>query len=116
MDQAQLDTQIFTVGGTVQASSGRYIERRADEELLAFCRAADFTYILSARQMGKSSLMMRTSERLAQEGIRSVKIDLTLIGTQVDAESWYFGLLYEIRKQLRLKTNLLAWWQENGHL
>src|SRR5437764_11149463 len=106
-----IETQIYTVGGTVQAGNGCYISRQADEDLLALCRANIFTYILTARQMGKSSLMMQTAERLACEGIRSVKIDLAVIGTQVDAEGWYFGLLFEIRKQLRLSCDLCAWWQ-----
>src|SRR5262245_26776752 len=111
-----VDPPIYTIGGTVQAGSGRYIARRADEELLALCRAGAFAYILAARQMGKSSLMLRTAERLAAEGIRSVQIDLTLIGTQVDAASWYFGLLFEFRRQLRLQTNVLDWWQTYAEL
>lgn len=36
---------IYTVGGTVQAGSGIYIERNADVELLNACRAGKFTYI-----------------------------------------------------------------------
>lgn len=55
-----LETPFYTVGGTVQAGQGRYIARAADAELLALCRAGTFAYILSARQMGKSSLMLRT--------------------------------------------------------
>ncbi len=111
-----VDPPIYTIGGTVQAGSGRYIARRADEELLALCRAGAFAYILAARQMGKSSLMLRTAERLADEGIRTVQIDLTLIGTQVDAASWYFGLLFEFRRQLRLTINVLDWWQTYAEL
>lgn len=106
----------FTIGGTVQAGQGRYIAREADEELLALCRAGAFGYVLTARQMGKSSLMLRAAEHLACEGIRSVQIDLTLIGTQVDAEGWYFGLLFEIRRQLRLGCNLVAWWADHADL
>ena len=55
----------FVAGGTVQAGGGVYLERHADRELLEHCRAGDFTYILTSRQMGKSSLMIRTAERLA---------------------------------------------------
>jgi WD40 repeat protein len=111
-----LEANIYTVGGTVQAGRGFYLERQADHDLLQLCQRAEFAYILSARQMGKSSLMVRTAERLAAEGIRSVKLDLTLIGTQLEAESWYFGLLFEIKKQLRLKFDLVGWWQEHASL
>ena len=89
---------IYTVGGTVQASGGLYIPRKADEDLLALCRAGTFAYVLTSRQMGKSSLMVRTAERLAQEGIRSVIIDLKQIGVQVTAEEWYLGLLTTIEE------------------
>jgi WD40 repeat protein len=109
-------TRIYTIGGTVQAGGGRYIVRRADDDLLALCRERAFAYILSARQLGKSSLLLHTAERLADEGIRSVLIDLTLIGTQVTAEGWYFGLLDEMAAQLRLTTDVLAWWEARAAL
>ena len=57
------DASLYTVGGTVQANEGAlYISRRADEELLALCEEAQFAYVLTPRQMGKSSLMIRTAE------------------------------------------------------
>ena len=52
----------------MQAGGGVYLERRADRDLLEHCRAGDFSYILTSRQMGKSSLMIRTAERLTAEG------------------------------------------------
>jgi tetratricopeptide (TPR) repeat protein len=113
------DTSIYTPGGTVQAGKGVYIPRQADDELLDLCRAGKFTYILTARQMGKSSVMVRTSERLMQEGIKSVAIDLTKIGaakTDVTAEKWYFGLLLVIKTRLGLKVDLLQWWDQNKRL
>lgn len=107
---------IYTVGGTVQAGSGFYIPRRADEELLKLCREGSFAYILSPRQLGKSSLMVHTSERLSEEGVQSVIIDLTQIGVQVTAEEWYLGLLTLIEDQLMLETDTVQWWQARKHL
>ncbi len=107
---------IYTVGGTVQAGGGIYIPRQADEELLALCRARTFAYILAPRQVGKSSLMVRTAEQLADEGIQSVIIDLTQLGVQVTAEEWYLGLLTIIADQLMLDTDVLEWWQSLKHL
>ena len=108
---------LYTVGGTVQAGSGGlYISRHADEELLAACRTNTFAYILTSRQMGKSSLMVRTAEQLAQEGIISVIIDLTQLGIQLTAEEWYLGLLTTIEDSLSLKTNVVSWWQSQAHL
>ncbi len=73
-------TTIFTVGGTIQAGWGLYLTRKVDEELLQLCRAGTFAFVLTARQMGKSSLMVRTAERLAAEGTYSVIIDLNQLG------------------------------------
>ncbi len=73
-------SNIFTVGGTVQAGGGLYVPRQVDEELLALCRAGTFAYVLTARQMGKSSLMVRTAEELAEAGTHAVFIDLSQIG------------------------------------
>ncbi|HVG19526.1 MAG TPA: AAA-like domain-containing protein [Blastocatellia bacterium] len=109
-------TGMYTVGGTVQVGSGLYIPRRADDDLLSLCRAGSFSYILTPRQMGKSSLMVRAAERLAEEDIQSVIIDLTQLGVQVTAEEWYLGLLVVIEDQLMLDTDVVKWWQERAHL
>ncbi|MDY7231368.1 AAA-like domain-containing protein [Hyalangium rubrum] len=110
------DTHLFTTGGTVQASGGLYLTRRADEELLALCREGTFAFVLTARQMGKSSLMTRTSERLIAQGCRSVIIDLNALGTRLTVEQWYLGLLVELESQLSLKQSVTDWWHEHEHL
>ena len=107
---------IYTVGGTVQAGGGIYVPRHADEELLELCRQRIFTYILTSRQMGKSSLMVRTAERLADEDIQSVVIDLTQLGVKLTAEQWYLGLLSIIEEALMLDTDVVKWWQSRNHL
>jgi len=107
---------IYTTGGTVQAGGGIYLSRQTDEELLTLCRAGTLSYILTPRQMGKSSLMVWTAEQLSQEGVRSVIIDLTQLGVQVTAEQWYLGLLTIIEEQLELETDVVQWWQERTHL
>jgi formylglycine-generating enzyme required for sulfatase activity len=107
---------IYTVGGTVQAGGGIYIPRKADAELLALCRAGEFAFILSSRQVGKSSLMVRTAQQLEKEGIRSVIIDLSSIGVKILANEWYLGILNEIANTLELKTNFFEWWDERAGL
>ena len=113
MDKAS----VFTVGGTVQAGGGVYIPRMADDELLALCRAGTFAYVLAPRQMGKSSLMVRTAEALRDEGIRSVIIDLSSIGAEgVTQEQWHLGLLDLMGESLDLETDVIAWWMAGGFL
>lgn len=107
---------IYTVGGTVQAGGGVYIPRKADEELLGYCRTGDFAFILSSRQVGKSSLMVRTARQLERENIRSVIIDLSSIGVKISADEWYLGILDEISTTLKLKTDIFAWWSGRAGL
>lgn len=102
---------MYAVGGTVQASDGFYVARKADEELFEACQAMKFAYILTTRQVGKSSLMVRTAKRLQAEGTRCVLLDLSGIGVKnTTAEQWYFTVLTKIQSQLDLKTNAVEWW------
>ena len=109
------EATLFTTGGTVQANeSGVYLSRPADERLLKLCNASTFAYVLTPRQLGKSSLMIRTAERLLEAGILPVVVDLTQIGTQLGAEGWYGDFLDLVADQLPLHTNARQWWKGHG--
>ena len=107
---------IYTVGGTVQAGGGIYIKRKADDELLELCKQGEFAFILSSRQVGKSSLMVHTAQALAADNICSVIIDLSALGTSVTADEWYLGILNEIHSSLNLETDIFGWWQQYNQL
>jgi hypothetical protein len=63
--------------------------------------------------MGKSSLMYRAAERLADSGARPVIVDLTELGAQTTADQWYKGFLLLVQEQLGLRAGASAWW--DGH-
>lgn len=107
---------IYTVGGTVQAGGGLYLPRRADEEMLAHCLAGNFSYVLTARQLGKSSLMVRTAEQLAAQGVRTAVIDLTELGIQATASEWYLGFILKLAFELSLETDIFAWWAAHNQV
>jgi AAA-like domain len=113
---SEMKHAIYTTGGTVQAGGGFYLSRRADDELFNLCRQSAFAYVLTARQTGKSSLMVRTADRLTKENIRSVIIDLTQIGGQVTPAQWYLGLIAIIEGEMALGVDAAAWWEVNAHL
>ena len=111
----------YTVGGPVQAGQGIYVPRSADKELLQLCREGIFAYILTSRQMGKSSLMVRTAEQLADEGVLSVVIDLQGVGKQVSAEQWYLNFLASLEEALEdqgveLEIQVRQWWKAQQDL
>src|SRR3989337_1493752 len=86
----------FVAGGTMSLNSKSYIKREADNELLHRVLAGEFCNVLTARQMGKSSLMIRTASQLEIEGVRTVIIDLTTIGVNISSSEWYFGIISRI--------------------
>jgi hypothetical protein len=105
----------YTTGGTVQAQEGGlYLSRPADQQLLELCQQSRFAYVLTPRQLGKSSLMIRTAEQLLAEGFWAVMVDLTQIGTHADAETWYGDVLEVVADQLDLATNARAWWKQEA--
>ena len=55
--------------------------------------------------------------RLEVSGVRTAFVDLTKIGGRnVTPEQWYAGIAVEIGRSLELKSEILGYWKENGHL
>ncbi len=107
----------YITGGTLPRESSSYVTRRADTELYEGLRAGEYCYVLNARQMGKSSLCVRTIARLQADGIKTVFIDLTRFGGKnLSAEQWYAGLLAEIGRELGLRAEFLAHWKARQEL
>jgi len=89
-----MNTNFYQTGGTLPANSPSYIPREADRMLYDYLKDAKYCYVLNARQIGKSSLRVRTSKRLEEEGYRCVNIDITAIGSQnIEVKEWYFSLV-----------------------
>lgn len=73
-------TEFYVTGGTLRPDAPSYAERQADHDLYETLRAGEFAYVLTSRQMGKSSLMARAAARLRQDDARVVVLDLTAFG------------------------------------
>jgi len=97
------EATFYVTGGTLGAGALCYVERRADRDLLEALRIGEFCYVLTSRQMGKSSLMVRTAVKLREAGIHVIALDLTAIGLNLTAEQWYDGLVMRMGRHLRLE-------------
>jgi tetratricopeptide (TPR) repeat protein len=109
-------TSFYVIGGTLQRSAPSYVSRRADEDLYDGLTEGKFCYLLTSRQMGKSSLMVRTAARLREDGAAVAVLDLTAIGQNLTAEQWYDGLLGRIGQQLDLEDELEDFWLDHERL
>jgi hypothetical protein len=108
-------SDFFVVGGTVRSDSPSYVKRPADDDLFNLALAGKFCHVLTPRQMGKSSLMVRTARQLQQQNVRTAIVDLTNIGL-VAVDQWYLSLLSDLKEALGLTVNLEVWWHEHASL
>jgi len=103
----------YVTGGALRRDAPSYVERRADTDLYESLRGGHYCYVLTSRQMGKSSLMVRTAVRLRAAGVAVAVLDLTGIGQNLSAEQWYEGLLGLIGRKLKLEEELEEFWLSN---
>ncbi|MGL5131019.1 MAG: AAA-like domain-containing protein [Planktothrix sp.] len=106
---------LYKVGGSLENHDPTYVIRSSDQHLYQSLKAGQFCYVFNSRQMGKSSLMVRTKHQLEAEGYACVVIDMTLIGSQDTTPlQWYKGIVTDLLRGFGCfdKLNLKTWWQE----
>ena len=109
-------SSFYVLGGTLTRDAPSYVMREADLDLHAALVRREFCYVLTSRQMGKSSLMVRMVARLRSERTKAVVIDLTALGQNLIPEQWYLGLLGRIGAQLNLKDEAEDYWDAHAPL
>lgn len=99
----------YQIGGSLAQDAPTYVVRKADFDLYSQLQQGHFCYVLNSRQMGKSSLLVKTRYRLQQEGFQCATLDMTRIGSEmVTEQQWYKGIVTELWRGFNLlgKFNL----------
>ncbi|VXD17376.1 hypothetical protein PL8927_60007 [Planktothrix serta PCC 8927] len=107
----------YKVGGSIPVEQLCYVERQADTDLYEGLKAREYCYVLNARQMGKSSLIGRTMQKLKNEGFACTAIDLSQAGkSDATAQNWYAGVISGLNSGFQLKVNLKDWLGQHDYL
>ena len=115
-----MPTYQYRVGGSLSSSDPTYIKRTADTVLYDALSAGEFCYVLTSRQMGKSSLRMQMRSRLTQlnQG-QCISLDISRMGSEdLTPNQWYQGIAFEILRSCRLSrtVGLPQWWANQGDI
>ncbi|MFN9628614.1 MAG: AAA-like domain-containing protein, partial [Cyanobacteriota bacterium] len=104
----------YQVGGSLEGDNALYVERAADRELHQRLSLGETCFVFNSRQMGKSSLRVRTMARLRAQGVVCVVIDPQSRGTTPTEEQWYAGTIKRLLQDLELAEELpfSSWWKD----
>jgi predicted nucleic acid-binding Zn-ribbon protein len=104
----------YSSGRTVKARNLQYLSRPADQQVLECCREGQPAFILTSPQMGKSSLIARTAERLKNGSAHPVIFDLSQFPLPPRKEEWFQRIFLLLEQTLDLSDEASDWWEDHA--
>lgn len=99
-------SKYYYVGGSLPYDAPSYVKRKADEDLYNYLQAREYCYVLNSRQMGKSSLRVRTKKQLEDNKIICASLDITRFGSNQTIQQWYRAFIKKLSEELKLFDSL----------
>jgi hypothetical protein len=98
-------------GGTLPRNEPTYVTREADNKLYQFAQSEKsnrVSFVLAPRQMGKSSLMVRTISNLPANDFLCVQVNLQGLGEVNSEIALYRSILSRICQQIKIQGRNLV--------
>jgi hypothetical protein len=95
----------YQLGGTLRPDSTTYIKRKADDQLYEAIKAGEFCLVSAPRYTGKTSLIVRVTERLRSENFACGWVDFSLIASGVNAQQCYYALIDILTNSFKLRKH-----------
>ncbi len=107
----------YQVGGSLREEAPTYVVRQADFDLYEGLKVGMFCYVLNSRQMGKSSLRVRTMANLNRVGFTCVAFEMReLCVHQVTEDEFYGGFVSHLVSEFNLDIDLEDWWCKHSFI